>query len=911
MKKQYQPQDIEKKWTDWWEERGYFSPQPARRKATFSIVMPPPNITGSLHMGHAFDITLQDILTRFKRMQGYETLWLPGTDHAGIATQNVVEKGLAKEGLSRQKLGREKFLERVWQWKEKYGERIFSQLRSLGASCSWKDKSFTMDEEHSAAVRQVFIQLYKEGYIYRGDYIINWCPRCETALSDIEVEYEEIKGKLYYIRYPFKEKEGKDYLVVATTRPETMLGDTGVAVNPGDERFKKLGKKHLILPLVGRVLPLILDEYVDPEFGTGALKVTPAHDPNDFLMGKKHNLTFINVLNKDGTINENGGVYQGLDRYECRRKLLADLKQQNYLEKVEDYTYRIGSCYRCQTPVEPYLSRQWFVRMKDLAKEAIRLVKKKQIEFVPSHWKKNYLRWLENIHDWCISRQIWWGHQLPVWYCEDCGEPTVAEETPGSCSACGKIELRQDEDVLDTWFSSSLWPFTTLGWPKGGEKLEKFYPTSVLCTGWDILFFWVARMIMMGFKFTGKVPFYKVYIHPLIGDEKRQKMSKSKGNVIDPLKIMEKYGTDAFRFSLVSPQSDSPYLPFSKDRVRGYRNFANKIWNASRFVLMNLEGFSPREKLEDLKSVRLSDKWILSRYSSLVKEVTSHLEHFKFSEAAHSLYQFIWGEFCDWYIELVKPRLSGKEGPSSRCTAQWILYYILKGTLKLLHPFMPFITEEIYQRLPEAGESIMLSTWPEIENGDSALLEKIEKIGTGYFFPLPCGEREGVRGKAEEEMNLLIKLIQEVRTVRSEMMILPSKKIDLWLRTSNEKNLDILKENKPEITNLVKAKKLAIDKGITKPALSTSSLVEDVEIFISLKGLIDLDKEKKRLRASLEKLDKDLSISEKKLSNANFFKRAPSKIVEKEKERKEAFIQKRERLRKRLEEASSPHRGED
>jgi len=874
MKKRYEPKDIEKKWLDWWEERDYFSPQARQGKGTFSMVMPPPNITGTLHMGHAFDITLQDILTRFKRMQGYETLWIPGTDHAGIATQNVVEKSLVKEGLTRQKLGREKFLARVWQWREKYGERIFFQLRSLGVSCSWKDKSFTMDEEHSSAVREVFVQLYREGYIYRGDYIIHWCPRCETALSDIEVEYEEIKGKLYYIRYPFKEK--KDCLVIATTRPETMLGDTAVAVNPKDERFKKLKGKRLILPLVERELPLIFDEYVDPEFGTGALKVTPAHDANDFLIGKKHNLSFINVLNKDGTINENGGIYQGLDRNECREKVLADLENKGYLEKIKDYNYRIGHCYRCQEIVEPYLSSQWFVRMKDLAKEAIRVVKENKIEFIPSHWKKNYFQWLENIHDWCISRQIWWGHQLPVWYCESCGEPTVAEDVPLACSACGKTELKQDDDVLDTWFSSSLWPFTTLGWPENTEKLKKFYPTSALCTGWDILFFWVARMVMMGFKFTGKVPFYKVYIHPLIGDEKRQKMSKSRGNVIDPLKMIEHYGTDAFRFSLVSPQSDSPYLPFSENRVRGYRNFINKIWNASRFVLMNLEDFTPQKKLPNPESMRLSDKWILNLYFSLIKEVTLGLEDFKFSQAAHQLYQFFWGEFCDWYIELVKFRLFGKENLSSRYTAQWILWYILKGTLKLLHPFIPFITEEIYQRLPGADESIMVSDWP-------------------------CpGEK--ISPEVKKEMHLLRETIQEIRTIRSELGITPQTKIDLWLKSSRENNLTTLKENEEEITTLVKARKVLIGKERTQPASSASSLVEGIELFIPLQGLIDLHKERKRLKANWEKLKKEIAISEKKLSSAHFLQKAPPEIVQKEKGKKEAFVQKLDRLKKRLKE---------
>ncbi len=877
MKKRYEPKEMEKKWLDWWEKKDYFSPRQDIKKETFSMVMPPPNITGILHMGHSFNITIQDILTRFRRMQGYETLWIPGADHAGIATQNVVEKSLAKEGVTRQQLGREKFLERVWQWKEKYGERIFFQLRSLGVSCSWKDKSFTMDKEHSAAVKKVFVELYQQGYIYRGDYIVNWCPRCGTALSDIEVEHEEIRGKLYYIRYPLK--NNKEHLVVATTRPETMLGDTAIAVNPKDERFKKLKGKKLILPLLERELPIIFDECVDPKFGTGALKITPAHDANDFLIGKKHNLAFINILDKTATINEKGGIYQGLDRYKCRERVLADLKKKDYLEKIEDYNYRIGHCYRCEEIVEPYLSSQWFVRTKDLAKEAMRAVKEKEVEFIPSRWKKNYLQWMENIHDWCISRQLWWGHQLPVWYCEDCGKPTVAENTPTACSSCDKTELRQEEDVLDTWFSSSLWPFTTLGWPEKTERLEKFYPTSVLCTAWDILFFWVARMIMMGLKFTGKVPFHKVYLHPLISDEKGQKMSKSKGNAIDPLKIMENYGTDAFRFALISPQSDSPYLPFSEDRVRGYRNFVNKIWNASRFVLMNLEDFTPREEKPNPELMRLSDKWILNLYFSLIKEVTLNLENSEFSQAAHRLYQFFWGEFCDWYIELVKFRLLDKGDLSSRYTAQWILWYILKGTLKLLHPFIPFITEEIYQRLPGTDESIMVSPWP-----------------------LPSKE---ISPNGNKEMHLLREIMQEARTIRSEIGVPPQARIELWLKSSSKNNLNILKENEKEITNLAKAKELVVDNNITKPTYSASSLIEDVEIFIPLAGLIDMDKEKKRLKANWLKLKKEIAIRERKLSNPHFLEKAPPEIVQKEKEKREVSLGKSERLKKRLKEIGS------
>ncbi len=878
MNKRYEPQEIEKKWGDWWEKNNYFSPHPGKKKTTFSMVMPPPNITGALHMGHAFNNTLQDIVARFKRMQGYEVLWVPGIDHAGIATQNVVEKSLAEEGLSRQTLGREKFLQRVWQWKEKYGERIFSQLRKLGVSCSWEDKSFTMDKSHCQAVEEVFVRLYKEGYIYRGDYIINWCPRCETALSDIEVEYEEKQGKLYYIRYPFKNKPDakKTHLVVATTRPETMLGDTAVAANPKDERYKNLKGTRLRLPLLGRELPFVYDEYVDPEFGTGILKVTPAHDPNDFLIGKRHNLAVINVLNKDGTINKNGDSYQGLDRFECRRKILEDLKRRGCLEKIEDYPYRVGHCYRCRTEVEPYLSPQWFVKMEKLAREAVKAVKEKKIEFIPSFWKKGYFQWLENIHDWCVSRQIWWGHRLPVWHCQSCGRMIVATRKPIQCDGCGSRDLEQDPDVLDTWFSSSLWPFSTLGWPEKEEKLKRFYPTCLLCTAWDILFFWVSRMVMMGLKFTHQIPFRQVYIHPLIGDEKGEKMSKSKGNVVDPLRMMEKYGTDAFRFSLVAPKTDSPYLRFSENRLRGYRNFANKIWNASRFTLMNLTDFRPGGTVDDLKMLELCDRWILGRFFSLVNCMTQHLDHYRFSEAANSLYQFLWGEFCDWYIELVKPRLLGKEGESSRYTAQWILHYVLEGTLKLLHPFMPFITEDIYQQLPIHEESIMISNWPVAKR-------KAEP-------------------EVEEKMNLLMQAIQEARTVRSEMGVAPEKRIDLYLKSPHKEKLNLLRENRSYIANLVRTEKLIIGEKIAKPTGSISSLVDDIDIFIPLKSQRGFDKERKRLKENLETIEKELKNLEKKLLSKDFIRKAPSEIVRKEKEKSSALQSRAGKLKRMLKE---------
>ena len=877
MEKRYDPAKVESKWEGFWKKKKYFSPRPGSRGSSFSMVMPPPNITGALHMGHAFNNTLQDILARYKRMQGYEVLWVPGIDHAGIATQHVVEKSLAREGLSREELGREEFNNRVWQWKKNFGGRIFDQLRRLGISCSWEDSVFTMDPGHSRAVEEVFIRLYQEGYIYQGDYIINWCPGCQTALSDIEVEYQAREGKLYYIRYPFKNKAAGEFLVVATTRPETMLGDTAVAVNPEDERFKNLKGTKLILPLIKRELPLIYDRYVDPEFGSGALKVTPAHDANDFLIGKEHNLRFINIFNRDASINKNGAKYQGLTRYEARKRMLEDLKKGGHLERTEDYDLRIGRCYRCSTEIEPYLSTQWFIKMKDLAAEAIKTVEEKKIDFIPSFWKKNYLRWLEDIHDWCISRQIWWGHRLPIWHCKKCGKITVTSGIPSECSHCASSDIKQDQDVLDTWFSSSLWPFSTLGWPEQGEKLERFYPTSVLCTGWDILFFWVSRMAMMALKFTNQVPFHKVYIHSLIGDEKGEKMSKSRGNVVDPLDMMTKYGTDAFRFSLVALRTGAPYVRFSEDRVRGYRNFVNKIWNASRFVLMNLEGFTPEGRPQG-DELELCHRWILSRFACLVREVTQDMEKLRFSEGANHLYQFLWGEFCDWYIELVKPYLSPGEDPNLRYAAQWVLYHVLEGTLKLLHPFMPFVTEEIHQRLPGQRSAIMISSWPK---------EKARE------------DRE-----AEEGMSLLMAIIQEARMIRSEMRISPKKKIELLIRPFHRNKLAILDQHKYYISNLVGVGSILIDRALSRPPESASSLVDGVEIFIPLKGMVDMEKERKRLISLTNELRKKLALTRERISRPEFKTKAPPEVVERKRQEEKELKMRLQRLEKRIEEVS-------
>lgn len=879
MEKRYNPKLAEEKWGSGWEDKGYFSPHPGKKRKTFSMVMPPPNITGLLHMGHALNITLQDILARFKRMQGYEVLWIPGIDHAGIATQNVVEKNLQKKGLNRKNLGRQEFINRIWQWKEQYGERIFHQMRKFGVSCSWKDKAFTMDKTHSTAVREVFVTLYEQGYIYKGDYIINWCPSCQTALSDIEVEHEDFAGKIYYIRYPFADCKEKDkkYITIATTRPESLLGDTAVAVNPEDKRYEELKRKTLILPLVGRVLPLIFDEYVDPDFGTGALKITPAHDLEDFSIGKRHNLPLINIFNKDATVNERGGVYQGLDRYTCREAVLQDLKEGDYLEKVEDYVYRLGRCYRCGAVVEPFLSTQWFVKTKNLARDAIKAVEEEKIKFYPEYWRKNYFGWLEKIHDWCISRQIWWGHRLPVWYCQDCGQVIVSREDPTSCQRCSSSNLKQEEDVLDTWFSSSLWPFSTLGWPGKEEKFKKFYPTSCLCSGWDILFFWVARMIMMGVKFTHTVPFHKVHIHPLIGDEKGEKMSKSKGNVVNPLDMTEKYGTDAFRFSLVALKTETPYLRFSPARVKGYRNFANKIWNVSRFVLMNLDDFFSFRDTILPEKLQLCDRWILSRYRKTAGEVTSHLKNFQFPQAAQTIYQFIWQEFCDWYVELAKSRL--REKSEERKVAQGILYQVLKGSLKILHPFMPFITEDLFQRLPETKGSIMISDWPEEERAKDK--------------------------EAEEKMSFLMEVITEIRTIRAEMKIPPQKKIEVLLRSRNSEHLRILKENSSYIVDLVHPENLSIASNLEKPKICASGIIRDTDIFIPLEKVVKIDKEKERMYKNLKEIEGELERAQKKIASPQFLQKAPPEVVAKEKKKRMQLAAKLDKLKKRLKDLGS------
>lgn len=871
--KVYDPQSFEKKWYQFWEENKLFHAEVEADKKPYSIVIPPPNVTGQLHMGHAMDNTLQDILIRWRRMQGYNTLWMPGCDHAGIATQAKVEEALRAEGISRYDLGRDKFLERVWDWKEKFGSRIMSQLRSLGSSCDWDRERFTMDEGCSAAVREVFVSLYEKGFIYQGTRITNWCPRCNTAISDIEVDHETQAGHLYHLRY---EVEGTgQYIEIATTRPETMFGDTGVAVHPEDERYRELIGKMLILPIVGRRIPLFADSYVDPAFGTGAVKVTPAHDPNDFEMGQRHDLEQIVVIENDGTMSENTGKYAGLDRSECRRQLLDELKTEGFLVSVEDHEHAVGHCSRCHTTVEPLVSKQWFVKMESLAKPAVEAVTSGQIEFVPERFTKIYINWLENIRDWCISRQLWWGHRIPAWYCSDCGETTVARETVAVCPKCGGQHLNQDEDVLDTWFSSGLWPFETMGWPEQTAELKQFYPTSVLVTGYDIIFFWVARMVMMGLEFGGDIPFKHVFIHGLVRDSQGRKMSKSLGNGIDPVEVIDKYGADTLRFMLITGNTPGNDMRFYWERVEATRNFANKLWNASRFMLMNLEGFDP-DFVPAAEDYTLADKWILSRYAKTVASVTDNLEKFELGEAGRTLYEFIWNEFCDWYIELAKARLYDAENQRPRQTAQYVLSYVLERTLRLLHPFMPFITEEIWQHIPHKGKSVMTACWP-------------------------AGEEAKVNDAAEAHMTTIMETIKSVRNMRVQVNAAPSKKSEVILQIADEQIAAVMAANTSYLTVLASALPVTIlGGGSAKPENAMAAVVNGVEIYLPLKGLIDVEKESARLGKELETLEKEISRLRGKLSNAGFVAKAPADVVEKEREKQKGYEEKRAAVQERL-----------
>ena len=876
LDKSYDPHQVEDKWYRYWEEHGYFRADEDSERKAYSIVIPPPNVTGVLHIGHALNNTLQDILIRFKRMEGYNVLWMPGTDHAGIATQNVVEKQLLEEGLDRHSLGREKFIEMVWKWKEQSGGTIIGQLKKLGASCDWSRERFTMDEGLSEAVKEVFVRLYQEGLIYRSYYIINWCPRCQTALSDLEVEHQEVLGKLYHLKYPFKESER--FVVVATTRPETMLGDTAVAVNPEDKRYQEVIGKKVILPVVDREIPVIGDPYVDVEFGTGCLKITPAHDFNDFEIGLKHGLEQIKVIDEAGRMNENAGPYRGMDRFECREKIVQDFEGDGVLLKTEDYRHVVGHCYRCKTIVEPNLSLQWFVRTKPLAKTAIEAVRDRRTRIIPEVWEKTYFEWMENIRDWCISRQIWWGHRIPAWYCDRCGEVIVSKETPASCSKCDGDHLTPETDVLDTWFSSALWPFSTLGWPKRTKLLKRFYPTSVLVTGFDILFFWVARMMMMGLKFMGEVPFRDVYIHGLVRDERGEKYSKTRGNVVDPLDLIDRFGADALRFTLAALTMPGSDLKLSESRTEGYRHFVNKIWNASRFVLMNLGESDVEEKTGavPVREFNLPDRWIRGRLNQVIRDVRESLEDYKFNEASNALYQFIWHEFCDWYLELAKLYLYQEGDEKRQKLTKRTLSEVLDAVLRLLHPFMPFITEEIWQQLPQRreNESIMVSEFPEPDEG--------------Y-------DDESVA----DEMELIIEVTNGLRNIRGEMNLPPGERITALFRTKNREVEKRLREHQSFIQSLALVEAFEFGKNLEKPLYSAFAAVRGVEIFVPMERS-RMEEEARRLQKEIAKIDKESTFVLKKLSNEQFLSKAPPEIVEETKEKATEFRSQRERLEESL-----------
>ncbi len=857
----YDPKSFEERLYKTWEEKGYFKPSDDRTKTPFSIVIPPPNVTGKLHMGHALNDTLQDIIIRTKRMQGYNTLWVPGTDHAGIATQIKVEEELrVKEGLSRHDLGREEFLKRVWAWKEQYGGTIISQLKQMGVSCDWSREAFTMSPELSRAVKKTFVSLYNKGLIYHGYRIINWCPKCNTALSDTEVDYKDLPGNFWHIRYPI---EGSDeYLVVATTRPETYFGDSAVAVHPEDERYSHLVGKNVILPLINRPIPIIADEYVDREFGTGCVKITPCHDPNDFEVGKRHNLEQICMLDGNARLNEVCGKYVGMDRYEARKVLIEDLQAAGFIEKIEEHSHNVAHCYRCGTTVEPLASKQWFVSMKPLAKPAIDAVKSGEIEYIPDRFSKIYMNWMENIQDWCVSRQLWWGHRIPAYYCDDCGEMFVSEEDVTVCPKCKSTNMRQDEDVLDTWFSSALWPFSTLGWPDKTDDLDYFYPTSVLVTAYDIITFWVSKMIFSGLEQMNKIPFKYVFIHGLVRDSQGRKMSKSLGNGIDPLDIIDKYGADALRFTLATGNSPGNDMRFYFERVEASRNFANKLWNASRFVHMNLD--IDTIGLPEVGELRAEDKWLLTAFNKLVGEVTANIDKYELGIALQKVYDFIWDIFCDWYIELVKPRLSNKEDPSNKA-AQKVILWTLSETLKLLHPFMPFITEEIWLSFPHNEESIMISKWPE--------------ANAEYTFDCES-----------EEFEKIISAIRAIRLRRTEMNVPPSRRAKLFVVSESA---ELFKASAAFLEKLASVSEvIAVDEY--KDADSVAIITDSANLYIPLADMVDFEKELERLEKELLKAEKEISVFERKLSNADFVARAPEAVVAGERAKLEKYKAQRE-----------------
>jgi valyl-tRNA synthetase len=854
LPKTYNPKAIEDRWYEYWERINAFKAEVQPGKPRFSMVIPPPNVTGALHMGHALNNALQDVLARWKRMQGYNTLWIPGTDHAGIATQIKVEARLREEeGKSRYDLGREAFIDRVWAWKEQYRNNIVGQLKKLGASCDWSKERFTMDEGCSRAVRKVFVELFEKGLIYQGSYIVHWCPDCRTTLSDLEVDHEETEGNLWHIKYPFA--DGRGYAVVATTRPETMLGDTAVAVSPNDDRYQDLIGKKVVLPILKREIPIVADDFVDPAFGTGMVKVTPAHDPNDFEIGHRHNLPQITVIDLAGKMNEQAGPYQGMDRYECRKQLVKDLEEAGLLVKMESHTHAVGHCYRCHNVIEPLLSKQWFVKMKPLAEPAIKTVQEGKINFLPERFKKNYLHWMENIRDWCISRQLWWGHRIPVFTCNSCQHVWASEVDPQDCVKCHSTDIKQDPDVLDTWFSSALWPFSTLGWPDETEELSYFFPTDVLVTAWDIIYFWVARMIFMSLEMKKEIPFEHVVIHGIIRDSLGRKMSKSLGNGVDPLEVIEEYGADALRITLLTGTAPGNDLRYYEEKVEASRNFANKIWNASRFALMNLTDYD--HSLQDLVSLdlELPDRWILSRYTQTAKEVTRHLERFDFGEGARASYDFIWSELCDWYVELIKPRLYGHYGDESRKVAQQVLCHVLTHTIELLHPYMPFITEEIWQHLPHDGETVMKAPWPV---PDERLLDK----------------------EAEEDISLVMDVIKGVRNIRAEKNVPPSKEVPAIVMIEKDK-MSVLEKTKGLINSLARLSRMDItEAGGPIPEKAAANVVGQVAVYLPLTGLVDIQKERARLTEELAKATSMLEKTAQRLANESFLSKAPPEVIE-------------------------------
>lgn len=859
--KNYEPKNVEEKLYNFWMEKDYFHAVIDKNKKPYTIVMPPPNITGQLHMGHALDNTLQDILIRFKRMQGYSALWLPGTDHASIATEAKIVEKMSEEGLTKEELGREKFLERAWEWRNQYGGRIVEQLRRLGSSCDWKRESFTMDERLSEAVLEVFIRLYEKGLIYRGERIINWCPCCLTSISDAEVEYEETEGKFWHIQYPIK--DSNETVTVATTRPETMLGDTAVAVHPEDERYSHLVGKTVILPLMNREIPVIADSYVEKDFGTGVVKITPAHDPNDFEVGLRHDLPLIDVMNDNATMNANAGPYEGLDRYEARKRIVDDLEKLGLLEKVKPHVHNVGACYRCNTVIEPKASRQWFVKMKPLAQPAIEVVKNGTTQFVPERFSKTYYNWMENIQDWCISRQLWWGHRIPAWYCQDCGHMQVSKTEPGVCEECGSKKFVQDEDVLDTWFSSALWPFSTLGWPEQTEDLKYFYPTDVLVTGYDIIFFWVARMIFSGLEHMGREPFKYVLIHGLVRDAQGRKMSKSLGNGVDPLEVIDQYGTDALRYALVIGTSPGNDMRFSEEKLEASRNFANKIWNAFRFVMMNYDDEIQLDAINP-EHFTLADRWILSRMNTVAREVTENLERFELGIGLQKVYDFIWEQFCDWYIELVKPRLFDREA-KGRLEALYVLNEVLKISMRLLHPFMPFVTEEIYQHLHTEGESIMVSDWPIYKEEFNDVL-------------------------SEEKMETVMETIRSIRNIRAEMKVPVTRKAKAVFVVEEETMGTIFQQEQSTFMRLAGVSEFKVYRDKSNiPEDAVSKVIKGVEIYIPMAELLDFEKEMERLLKEKANLESELARVNGKLQNEKFVSKAPAAVVEAEREKQKKY----------------------